>query len=152
MSGTERRVEIERFNHAIDRIRRAFPALEVDISGETPHVHAAAELPVQPGLTFKISLNLQNRDELHLYAGRHFWVEWFPLDRQDVFDRYVEAAIGLIAGDHRIVELTAFGRVVKARLERSTASGGWVTITTWSNLAGLIPWPTRQNVLHNKAS
>jgi len=149
---TDRRVEIERFNGVIDRIRTAFPTLRIDMRGETPYVHAAAEVPVQPGLKFKLSLNLQNRDELHLNVGRHFWVEWFPVDRQDVFDRCVEAAIGLIAGDYRILELTAFGRVVKARLERSTASGGWVTLATWSNLGGLIPWPTGQNVLHNNTS
>jgi hypothetical protein len=149
VSRTERRVEIDRFNEAIDRVRRAFPTLHIDVSGETPHVHALAEVPVQPGLEFTISLYLANCDELHLNAGRHFWVEWFPADRQDVLDKYVGAAIGLLAGDCRIVELTAFGRVVRARLERSTAGDRWVTIATWSNLRGLIPWPTTKNVLHN---
>lgn len=146
---TEPRVEIERFNSVIDRIRTAFPSLHIEARGETPHFHAAADVPVQPGLNFKLSLSLQNRDELHLNAGRHFWIEWFPGGRQDVFERYAEAAIGLISGDYRIVELTLFGRVVKARLEQSTASGRWATTATWSNLGGLIPWPTTPNVLHN---
>jgi hypothetical protein len=150
VSRTERPVEIERFNDAIDRIRRAFPTLRINISGKTPHIEAAAEVPVQPGLKFKISLALAG-DELNLYVGRHFWVEWFPADRQDVSDDYAEAAIGLIAGDCRIVELTRFGRVVGARLERSTPAGKWVRIATWSNLRSLIPGPTTKNVLHNSS-
>jgi hypothetical protein len=147
----ERRVEVERFDAVVDRIRAAFPRLRVEVRKDQPHVHAIAELPVQPGVDFEISFNLQNRDELHLNAGHHFWVEWFPCGKQEVFDQFSHAAIGLISGEHRIVELYVLGRAVKARLERPSASGGWERIATWSNLGSLIPWPRRRNVLQNKA-
>jgi hypothetical protein len=37
--------------------------------------------PEQAGLSFAVSLNLQNVDELHLSAPG-FWVEWFPSELQ----------------------------------------------------------------------
>ncbi len=144
-------VEIESFDGVIDRIRVAFPTLRVDVRPATRNVDAAAEIPAQPGLSFRLSLSLQGRDELHLNAGQHFWVEWFPAGKQEVFDQFFDAAAGLISGGYRIVEFCVFGRVVRARLERPRASGGWKAIATWSNLGGLIPWPTKRRVLQNNA-
>jgi hypothetical protein len=146
-----RHVEVERFDAVVDRIRAVFPKLRVDVRKDHPHVHAIADLPVQPGLEFEISFNLQNRDELHLNAGRHFWVEWFPCGQQEVFHQFSDAVIGLISGEYRIVESYLFGRAVKAQLERPSESGGWEGITTWSNLGSLIPWARQRNVVQNKA-
>jgi hypothetical protein len=143
---------MERFDAVVGRIRRAFPDLRVDVRRETPHAHALADVPVQPGLAFRVSLSLQNRDELHLTAGGHFWVEWFPVSRPEVFDQFGSAAVGLIAGEYRIVESYLFGRAVRARLQRPRRSGGWETIATWSNLGGLIPWPGDRKVIQNKAA
>jgi hypothetical protein len=125
---------MERFDAVVDRIRAVFPRLRVEVRKDQPHAHATAELLVQPGLDFEISFNLQNRDELHLSAGHHFWVEWFPSGKQEVFDQFSEAAMGLISGDYRIVEFYLLGRAIKAQLERPSASGGWERIATWSNL------------------
>jgi hypothetical protein len=143
---------MERFDSLVGRIRRTFPHLRVDVRSETPHAHAVAELPVQPGLAFRLSLSLQNRDELHLSAGDHFWVEWFPVGKPDVFEQFGAAAVGLIAGEYRIIESYRFGRAVRARLERPKPSGGWETIATWLNLGGLIPWPGKRKVIQNNAA
>ena len=146
----ERPIEFDRFDSVVDRIRKSSPGLRVEVQVDDPHVHARAELPVQPGLDFPILLTLQNRDELHLSVGGHFWVEWFPLRKSQVFEDISAAVVGLISGDYRIVESYAFGRGVRASLERPRASGGWETIATWSNLGGLIPWTSRRNVIQNK--
>ena len=147
-----RPIEMERFDAVVDRIRRAFPDLHVNVRSKTPNVDADAELPVQTGLDFRLSLSLQNRDELHLNAGDHFWVEWFPVGREEVFEQISKAVVGLLSGDYRIVESYVLGRAVKATLQRPRLSGGWEAIATWSNLGSLIPWPSRRNVIQNKAS
>lgn len=146
-----RTVEMGRFDAVVDRIGSVFPGLQVEVRKDQPHVHASAKLPVQPGLDFALSFNLQNCDELHLNVGHHFWVEWFPCGKQPVFDRFCQAALGLISGEYRIVESYLFGRAVKFQLERPTASGGWERIATWSNLGSLIPWARQRNVIQNKA-
>jgi len=147
----ERLVELERFDSVVHRIRQSSPGLQVDVHKEHPHAHALAEIPAQPGLDFPISLTLQNRDEVHLSAG-HFWVEWFPLGRPEVFEQISAAVVGLISGDYRIVESYVFGRAVRASLERPGASGVWETVATWSNLGGVIPWTSRRNVIQNTRS
>ncbi|MDP9281270.1 MAG: hypothetical protein M3P38_04150 [Chloroflexota bacterium] len=151
----DRHLELERFDSVVDRIRQSSPGLHVEVQKEHPHVHALAQLPVQPGvqpgLDFRISLTLQNRDELHLSAG-HFWVEWFPVGSPEVFEQISAAVVGLISGDYRIVESYVFGRAVRASLERPGASGGWETVATWSNLGGLIPWTSKRNMIQNTGS
>ncbi len=151
MTPDRRRLEVERFDSAIDQIRSKFPNMRVDVRKEASRVDAEARIPVQPGVAFPMSLSPQNRDELHLGAG-HLWLEWFPVGRQDVFEGFVDAVLGLITGNYRIVESYLFGAVVRARLERPNAVGGWETITTWSNLVGLIPLSSRQSVIQNKAA
>ena len=146
-----RTVEVERFDALVDQIRAAFPTIRVEVRKDHPHVEAIAKLPVQPGLDFELSFNLQNRDELHLNAGHHFWVEWFPCGEQRVFDGFSQAAVGLISGEYRIVESYLFGRAVNAKLERPRASGGWERIATWSNLGSLIPWARQRTIIQNRA-
>ncbi len=83
MSGGQ--LEEERFDAVIARIRADFPRLRVEVQKDHKEVEAIATLPVQPGLTFALGVNLQNGDELHLTAG-NFWAEWFPCGDQRVFD------------------------------------------------------------------
>lgn len=118
------------------------------VSKDQKMVDAIAELPKQPGLAFELSFNLQ-LDELHLNAGRNFWVEWFPCGNQKVLDAFIEATIGVISGECRIVESYVLGRPVRAELQRLTESGTWRGIGSWSNLGGLVPWGRQQRVLHN---
>jgi len=53
------------------------------------------DIPAQPGLSFEVHLNLQNRDELHLVASA-FWCEWFPCSNPKKVERYIEAVSGLL--------------------------------------------------------
>ena len=55
-------------------IAERFPPLRmVENSGEP--VEISITIPVQPGVSYKVWLCLQNHDELHFSAG-HLWVEW----------------------------------------------------------------------------
>ena len=147
-----RKIEIDRFDAAVAAIRRQFPDLIVEVSKQHPHVEAFAEIPVQAGVGFPISINLQNRDELHLNAGRHFWVEWFPSRHDDVYERFLESVIGVLSGRYRIVEKYALGRPVKAVLERPAEGGKWQRVAVWSNLLGLLPLPTSRRILQNSGT
>jgi hypothetical protein len=111
-----------------------------------------AELPAQTGLDFAITFNLQNLDELHLNVGRYFWVEWFPCWKREIFEDFVQAVIGLVSGEYRIVETYIFRRASSARLERPNGRGGWRRTQTWALPEAVIPWRRKQVILQNRSS
>src|SRR2546430_16306552 len=112
-----RRVEIERFNEALERIRRTFPNLRLEVEYDHPHVDASMDIPTQHGLAFEVTINLQNLDELHLSAGP-LWVEWFPCGDARVFNNFMEAIVGLLSGRFRILEHLVGSSTAKAELQR----------------------------------
>jgi hypothetical protein len=123
-----------------ERIRAAFPALAMNLDLYPAHVDLAMNIPVQPGLGFKVDLNLQNLDELHLSASA-LWVEWFPCTNPKKVQDYFEAVSGLLSGRFRILEHWRGPRVVKAQLQYPT-DGEWETLTGCSHLLS-IPWPPK---------
>jgi hypothetical protein len=58
------------------KISTMYPALQMRVHNDDP-VELSMDIPQQLGLKYKINLNLQNTDELHISAG-NFWLEWFP--------------------------------------------------------------------------
>jgi hypothetical protein len=143
-------VEAERFAEAVAAIRARFPTLHIDVEAEPRDVDALATIPAQGGLEFEVGMNLQNLDELHLTAS-HLWVEWFPCGEPAVFQRFLEAAIGLISGQYRILESYVLGKAVKAELQRPIQED-WETVATWSNLGTLLPLPRSIRVVQNSGS
>jgi hypothetical protein len=123
-----------------ERIRAAFPSLAMDMDLQPEHVELAMDIPAQPGLSFRVYLNLQNNDELHLCAST-LWVEWFPCTEPKKVDAYFEAVSGLLSGKFRILEQWRGKRAVKASLQRPR-DGGWKTIHGSSHLLS-IPWPPK---------
>src|SRR5262245_2344359 len=143
-----RRLEIERFTEAVEIVHQRFLGLRIEVASNLPDaLHAAATIPEQPGLRFAVSIDLQNLDELHLEAGA-FHVEWFPCGEPDVFGCFVDALVGLLAGDWRILEHVAGATPVKAELQRPL-DAGWQTVATWSTLRGLLPWKRSTRVIRN---
>ncbi len=144
-----RRLEIDRFTEAVEIVRRRFPSLRLAVTYEHPHVHAAAELPAQPGLLFDVTIDLQNQDELHLGAGA-LWAEWFPCGEQEVFDGFIEAVLGLLSGDFRILEYRVGSTTTRAELQRPS-DRGWQTLATYRKLC-LLPWRRSTRVMQNRAT
>ena len=141
------RLEIERFNEAVERIRQTFPNLRIEIASDHPHVNASLDIPAQPGLAFDVNINLQN-DELHLSAGE-FWVEWFPCGDTAVFENFMDAVIGLLSGRYRILEYLVGSSTARAQLQRPSTVG-WETIATRSTPLIFIPWRRSTRVIRNE--
>src|ERR1700674_656425 len=108
--------EFELALSTFQRIRAAFPALSMNLDVHPLHLDLAMDIPAQPGLSFDIGLNLQNRDELHIEASR-LWVEWFPCTNPKKVAEYFEAVSGLVSGRFRILQHVRGRRVVKAELQ-----------------------------------
>lgn len=83
-------------------------------------------VPPQPGLSFELTLGLQNGDEVNI-GFAEFWSYFFPYEekRQIVSD----ALDGLAAGDCRLAIHTQLGGVVKRVLELRS-NGTWRPIYT----------------------
>ncbi len=137
---------MERFNEAVEGIRRAFPNLQLEVDDDHPHVDASVDIPTQPGLAFDVNINLQN-DELHLSAGE-FWVEWFPCGDAAVFNNFMDAVVGLLSGRYRILEYLVGSTTARAELQRPS-SAGWETIATRSTPLIFLPWRRSTRVIRN---
>lgn len=107
------------------KIQLLYPYLNMEIVDDLPHLDLCMDIPVQEGLKFEISLNLQNMDELHISSGK-LWMCWFPCSRQYNVDDFLDVVKGLIDGKYRILEIIKGGKVIKARLQKPV-NGKWVT-------------------------
>jgi hypothetical protein len=130
-----------------ERIRAAHPGVHMVLDPAPRHVDEKLTIPEQEGVTFTLRLNRQG-DELHLEAGDHFSLEWFPAGDREVADRYFDAVVGLLAGRCRIVEHYRGRRAVRAELQASQ-DGAWRGVGTWSRARFPVPWRTTHRVLIN---
>lgn len=102
--------------------RHSFAIKKID----DPNVELLMHVPAQPGLSFELSLGLQNNDELGIgFDG--FWSTFFPYASKRQFVSEVLDAIA--KGDCRLAVHTQLGAVVKRVLERRS-SGEWETLYT----------------------
>jgi hypothetical protein len=143
-----RKIERERFEEVLALLAREFSNVRVEVERSPAHVDAAADIPLQPGASVPISINLQNADELHLNIGEHFWAEWFPCGEDEVFHRYCEALRGWLSGRYRIVESYVGGKAVSAYLQEPAAES-WKDVASWRNVAGCLPFPRRKRIVRN---
>jgi hypothetical protein len=140
--------EFEIASATFGKIRASFPALMMNLDLNPAHVEITMDIPVQPGLSFKVWLDFQNGDELTLSAS-HFWYEWFPCTNQKRVDEYVGAVLGLLSGRFRILEHWRGRRVVKAQLQ-TLRDNKWKSIAASTNISGLIPWPPANCSKHSR--
>ena len=137
------------FQAALAELRTRFPWLVVREVPDHPQVDAFAEIPVQPGLSLPVQINLQNADELHLVAS-HLWVEWFPCTHSAKLASFVEAVSGLISGELVIQECFVLGRPAVSTLRYRDGSGR--TVARWSSLWALVPLPRTCSTVRNDAA
>jgi hypothetical protein len=137
----------ERIKDTVDRIKRSFPDVEVNVTFDHPELDGVIDIPEQSNLAFPLHINLQNNDEFHLQVSG-LWASWFPIDRDEVFDRFVRAIHGLLSGRNRIVEYCLGRWTIRAVLEEPDRAG-WKAVAWSSNLGVLIPWPRSRRVIQN---
>ena len=111
---------------AFQRIGNLLPSLELK-KNLAASVELSIDIPVQPGLTYAVHLNLQNGDELHFGVG-NFWLEWFPCTDPSRVEAYIDAVSGYLSGRYRILEHYRGKKCTKAELQKPLESGGWTTI------------------------
>jgi len=134
-------------------LRAEFPGLRIEIDPNDPNVEISVEIPQQPGLDFRVHLDFQNTDELHLCAGDVFLCSWFPSSDPEVLNRYRDAVLGVVSGQYRIVEYWRWGRGVGADLQ-APGPAGWrrVARSRLGLLAALpLRWGTAERVIQNRA-
>ncbi len=148
----DRSIEMERFTSAIELIRSEFPELQMEVDLEHPEIHATADFPVQPGLGFFFHINLQNRDELHLWADV-LWASWFPVGDDDVFEKFMDAVLGILSGEYRIVENRLLGTHLNAQLQKPCGHE-WQTVFTSRAVPslGFLPLPRTKRYIQNRAA
>jgi hypothetical protein len=84
-------------------IAKRFPSLQMVENHDDP-VEISITMPVQPGLSHKVWLCLQNYDELGIKAGDHFYIEFFPCTKPDRVEKYLDAVTGFLSGEYRVLE------------------------------------------------
>jgi len=109
-----------------------------------PELDLSLDFDVQPGLSFPVSANLQNADELQLAVGEVFCCNWFPCDDPRVVSEFREAMLGIISGEYRVVEFYRNDKPIRAELQRPTGET-WIKAATYSKqrLPSLVRMRTR---------
>ena len=122
--------------------RHAFAIEKMD----EPNVELLMRVPRQPGLSFELTLGLQNKDELNIGFER-FWSYFFPYEdqRQIVSD----ALDALVTGECRLAIHTQLGRVVKRVLEQRL-DGHWRPLYTALSSFQIPFLGIRTSYLHNE--
>ena len=89
-------------------------------------------MPIQPGLSHKVWLCLQNGDELGFSVG-HFYIELFPCTKPDRVEKYMEAVIGFLSGRYRILEHHRGTKCYWDQLQKPEGDR-WRTVANWATL------------------
>lgn len=95
-------------------------------------VEISITMPVQPGLSHKVWLCLQNHDELGFSVG-HFYVEWFPCTNAERVESYLDAVTGFLSGQYRILEYHRGKGCYKTKLQKPDGER-WRTIANWATI------------------
>jgi hypothetical protein len=111
-------------------------------------VDSAAILPQQPGLDFRMWLNLQNRDEIGVQTDL-FSAGWFPFKDPEKQTKFLTVVNGLISGEVRVVccHGPIFTKPHKVILQEKVGDQ-WTKIYEYRRLHILV-WPTKTKVVVN---
>jgi hypothetical protein len=122
-------------------IAKRFPKLSM-VENRGDPVEISITMPVQPGLSHKVWLCLQNGDELG-FSASHFYSEWFPCTKSDRVEKYLDAVTGFLSGKYRIVEHYRGMKCYRAQLQKPEGDR-WRTIASWATI--WIPLSFRKGV------
>jgi hypothetical protein len=93
---------------------------------DEPNMELLMRIPQQPGLSFELTLGLQNKDEVNI-GFEKFWSFFFPYE--DARQLVSELLDAIVAGDCRLATHEQLGWVVKRELEQRSV-GNWRTVYT----------------------
>ncbi len=110
------------------------------------NIELLMRVPRQRGLSFELTLGLQNGDQLNIGVGE-FWSHFFPFEK--VRPLVSSVLDGLVTGDCRLVTHTRRGRVIKRVLEQR-AHGTWRAIYTAYAAIDLPFMPRTSTCLYNE--
>lgn len=108
-----------------DNIQDAFPGLAMKIGHNAKSGGVTLTIPVQPGLTIPVLLDLQHDD--FLMKVRLYQLEWIGVSYGKTKDAYVKAVCGMLSGRLRVLEHYRGGRAFKAELQEPDGEG-WKTV------------------------
>jgi hypothetical protein len=117
---------------AFAEIAKRFPSLQMIENHDDP-VEISITMPVQQGLSQKLWLCLQNRDELGFSVGKHFYIEVFPCTKPDRVEKYLDAVTGFLSGRYRVLEYYRGSTCYRAQLQKPEGDR-WRTIANWANI------------------
>jgi hypothetical protein len=117
---------------AFAEIAQRFPSLQMVENQDDP-VEISITMPVQPGLSQKLWLCLQNQDELGISVGRHFYIEFFPCTKPDRVEKYLDAVTGFLSGRYRVLEYYRGSTCYRAQLQKPEGDR-WRTIANWATI------------------
>jgi len=117
---------------AFAEIARRFPSLQMVENQDDP-VEISITMPVQPGLSQKLWLCLQNQDELGISVGQHFYIEFFPCTKPDRVEKYLDAVTGFLSGRYRVLEYCRGSTCYRAQLQKPEGDR-WRTIANWATI------------------
>ena len=93
---------------------------------DEPNIELLMRVPRQSGLSFELTLGLQNLDEINIGIEK-FWSYFFPFP--EVHRLVANILDDLVSGSCRLATYRQFGGVVKRTLEQHS-KGTWSTIYT----------------------
>ena len=117
---------------AFAEIARRFPSLQMVENQDDP-VEISITMPVQPGLSQKLWLCLQNEDELGVSVGRHLYIEFFPCTKPDRVEKYLDAVTGFLSGRYRVLEYYRGSTCYRAQLQKPEGDR-WRTVANWATI------------------
>lgn len=125
----------------VEKLFRAFAAkhgLRIE-KEEQDEIELLMTVPRQEGLSFELTLGLQNGDEINI-GFNEFWSYIFPYPN---VKSHVETLLdGIVTGETRLVTKSQFGRIVSRTLEYLEGDE-WVT--GYRQISGLaVPFIKRE--------
>jgi hypothetical protein len=117
---------------AFAEIAQRFPSLQMVENQDDP-AEISITMPVQPGLSQKLWLCLQNQDELGVSVGRHFYIEFFPCTKPDRVEKYLDAVTGFLSGRYRVLEYYRGSTCYSAQLQKPEGDR-WRTVANWATI------------------
>lgn len=134
-------------NKEIERqIRSRFPDIILNVELEHAWVDWFIDIPKQSLSKFDLHLN-QQCDLLQLSVNS-FCLEWFPINKEHVFQGFMDTVLGLLSGEYRIAEYVRKGKGVGGNLQRKD-NDCWKTIGR--SYCGILPrtWFSQIQIIQN---